>query len=47
MTVQTAYDPATVWYHERMDTDWNPPSANKAEAVFVGFGLTGEFWKLT
>jgi hypothetical protein len=30
-----------------MDTDWNPPSAAEAEAVFRRFGLTGDFWKLS
>jgi hypothetical protein len=47
VTVQTTYDLATVWYCKRMDADWNPPSADEAEAVFRRFGLTGDFWKLS
>jgi hypothetical protein len=47
VTVQTAYDLAILWYRKRMDTDWNPPSAAEAEAVFRRFGLTGDFWKLS
>jgi hypothetical protein len=45
--VQTTYDLAVVWYRDRMTEDWDPPSADEAEAVFRRFGLTGDFWKLS
>jgi hypothetical protein len=47
VTVQTAYDLATLWYRKRMDADWNPPSADEAESIFRRFGLTGDFWNLS
>jgi len=29
-----------------MDEDWEPATADEAEAVFTKHGLTGPFWSL-
>lgn len=45
-SAQTMYELSRDWYANRMDEDWQPPSAEEAEAIFRRHGLTGEFWSL-
>lgn len=45
-TNQQFYDLSVDWYRDRMDVDWQPPSAEQAEAIFHRHGLTGDFWSL-
>ena len=47
VAMQTVYELSTDWYAGRMERDWNPPTAARAEAVFRAHGLVGEFWRLT
>ena len=42
---QTFFEMSKDWYAGRMDQDWEPPTAEEAEAVFAKHGLTGDFWK--
>jgi hypothetical protein len=34
------------WYRDRLSPDWRRKTAEEAEAVFAGIGLTGPFWQL-
>lgn len=38
---------ADVWYHDRAEPAWRRKTAEEAEAIFAGVGLTGDFWRLT
>ena len=40
------FDLSTDWYRGRLDEDWDPPTAEKTEAIFASHGLTGDFWRL-
>jgi hypothetical protein len=44
---QTMFDLSKDWYRGRLDEDWDPPTAEKAEAIFASHGLTGDFWRLS
>lgn len=41
------FDLSKDWYDGRFDEDWDPPTAEEAEATFASHGLTGDFWKLS
>jgi hypothetical protein len=41
------FDLSTDWYRGRLDEDWDPPAAERAEAIFASHGLTGDFWRLS
>ncbi|MFZ0014263.1 MAG: hypothetical protein WAL25_09135 [Acidimicrobiia bacterium] len=47
VAAQTMFDLSLEWYAGRMGSDWEPPSAADAEAIFARHGLTGPFWRLT
>jgi hypothetical protein len=34
------------WYHNRLDLDYRPRTAEETYAVFQEVGLTGVFWQL-
>ncbi len=34
------------WYGGRLDEGWRGRSAEEAQAILDGIGLTGEFWRL-
>lgn len=44
---QTMYEMSKDWYAGRMDEEWEPKTADEAEAVFHAHGLAGDFWRLT
>jgi len=46
-SVQTMFDLSKDWYDGRFDDDWDPPTAEQAEATFASHGLTGDFWRLS
>jgi hypothetical protein len=45
--LETSWRLADVWYRDRLSPDWRRRTAEEAEAVFAGLGLTGDFWKLS
>jgi hypothetical protein len=47
LTLEQLWELATAWYTNRMAPDWRRRTAQEAEAVFEGIGLTGAFWRLT
>ena len=38
---------ASIWYRDRLEPDWRRRTAEEAQKVFEGLGLSGEFWRLT
>jgi hypothetical protein len=38
---------ASIWYRDRLEPDWRRRTAEEAQAVFEGLGLSGEFWRLS
>jgi len=46
-SVQTMFDLSKDWYDGRFDDEWDPPTAEQAEATFALHGLTGDFWRLS
>ena len=38
---------ADTWYHDRAEPTWRRKTAEEAEAIFAGIGLSGDFWRLT
>ena len=46
-TPQQAWRLADAWYRDRADPSWRRKTAEEAEALFAGIGLTGDFWRLT
>ena len=47
MSTRQIWRLADTWYNDRTDPAWRRRTAEEAEAVFAGIGLTGEFWRLT
>lgn len=46
LTVDTAWQLARAWYHDRLDPAWRRRTRAEAEQVFASVGLAGEFWRL-
>jgi hypothetical protein len=46
LTAEQLWELATRWYGDRMARDWRRRTAEEAQAVFEGIGLTGAFWDL-
>ena len=46
-TLDQAWRLGNEWHAGRLSPDWKRPSAQEAEAIFSGIGLTGDFWRLT
>lgn len=46
MTPDQAWRLADAWYADRMSPNWRRRTADEAQAVFDGLGLTGDFWRL-
>jgi hypothetical protein len=38
---------AYAWWSDRLDPDWRPHTPEENQAILVGVGLTGPFWRLT
>ena len=47
LTLDQQWQLARRWYADRMSPDWRRRTAEEAQAVFTGLGLTGGFWQLT
>ena len=45
-TLETCWRLAEAWYDDRLSPEWRRRTAEEAEAVFTGLGLTGAFWAL-
>jgi hypothetical protein len=45
-TTEQLWRLADIWYRDRADPGWRRRTADEAEAVFAGIGLTGDFWRL-
>jgi len=45
-TLEQAWGLAHAWYHDRLEPSWRRKTAEEAEEVFAGLGLTGDFWRL-
>jgi hypothetical protein len=46
MTAGQAWRLGDIWYRDRADPNWQRRTADEAEKIFAGLGLTGDFWKL-
>ncbi len=46
LTVTQLWDLARIWYEQRLEPRWRRRTAEEAQAVFEGIGLTGPFWDL-
>jgi hypothetical protein len=46
LTVTQLWDLARIWYEQRLEPGWRRRTAEEAQAVFEGIGLTGAFWDL-
>jgi hypothetical protein len=44
--LDTAWELAKAWYHDRVSAEWRRKTLEEAQAVFEGVGLVGEFWRL-
>jgi hypothetical protein len=44
--LETAWQLADAWYHDRLSPDWRRRTPEEAEAMFAELGLTGPFWAL-
>ena len=43
---QAVYDLGLAWYATRLDLGFEPATPQAAEAMFMAYGLMGEFWSL-
>ena len=46
LTPEQLWRLAQAWFSNRLAPDWRRRTAEEAEAVFAGIGLTGDFWRL-
>jgi len=46
MSLDTCMDLARIWYHDRLDPQWDRYTKEESKKVFSEIGLTGSFWKL-
>jgi hypothetical protein len=46
LTADQLWDLARTWYANRLEPGWRRRTAEEAQAVFGGIGLTGAFWDL-
>jgi hypothetical protein len=46
-TLDQAWRLGNAWYADKLSPGWQRASAEEAEAIFAGIGLTGPFWALT
>lgn len=47
LTLEQQWDLARSWFAGRHRPEWKKRSADEAESVFRGAGLTSDFWRLT
>ncbi|MFL5731845.1 MAG: hypothetical protein ACJ78Q_01490 [Chloroflexia bacterium] len=48
LTLQQGWGLASAWYSsDRREPEWRRKTADEAEAIFAGLGLTSPFWKLS
>ena len=46
LTIDQAWRLADAWYRNKMEPGWRRASADEAQALLSGLGLTGTFWSL-
>jgi hypothetical protein len=46
LSLEQGWRLSQLWYGDRLSPDWQPMSAEQAQAVLSEVGLTGEFWVL-
>ena len=46
LTADQLWELARTWYGDRLDPSWRRRTAEEAQGVFEGIGLTGVFWDL-
>ena len=46
LSLEQGWRLSQLWYGDRLSPDWQPMSAEQAQAVLSEVGLTGEFWAL-
>ena len=46
LTLDTAWQLALAWYHDRLDSAWQRKPLKEAQALFTGLGMTDSFWEL-
>jgi hypothetical protein len=46
-TLDQAWRLGHAWFSDRLSPEWKRASAEEAEAIFTGIGLTSSFWRLT
>ncbi len=46
MSLETMWDLARVWYHDRFDPGWRRKTLDEAHALLSELRLTGDFWRL-
>jgi hypothetical protein len=46
LSLETGWKLARAWYGRKLEPDWRRHTAEEAEALFAGLGLTGDFWRL-
>jgi hypothetical protein len=45
-SLDQAWQLGRAWYADKLSPDWRRATAEEAEAMLAGIGLTGEFWRL-
>ena len=46
LSLDTAWQLAKAWYHDRLDPAWQRKTLEEAQALFAELGMTGSFWEL-
>jgi len=46
LSLEQGWRLSQLWYGDRLSPNWQPMSAEQAQAVLVQVGLTEEFWAL-
>ena len=44
--IEQAWELGRDWYSDKLSPDWRRASADEAQAIFAGIGLTSDFWRL-
>ncbi len=45
-SLEQAWQLGQAWYADKLSPQWRRKTADEAEAIFAGIGLTGDFWRL-
>ena len=44
--LESAWELAKAWYHDRLDVNWKPKTTEEVQALFSRLGMTSSFWRL-